>query len=226
MRGRSAVMGWKLQWIVQKGELDEYAEAKWLENVHLVPGRCSPMVKTGLWVQFPVKGMYLVCRFTPHPSRCIREAYNPCVSLALMLSSEKAMGVGEGIIWWGTTKMFMGIDKKMLGSLLAKFYLPVLTFPPLKMKKWLNDFLQLWSQQELWIPTASQDGSSFLESHLFLAIGFTFYCLQLNWRIIAAILKHLGIIFMISNSSVILLLKILQLIRVVLFYHSTIYDCL
>lgn len=114
--------------------------------------------------------------------------------------------------------MFLGIDnqeKRMLGSLLAKFHLPVLTFPPLKVKKWLNDFLQLWSQQELWIPTASQDGSNFLESHSYLAIGFTFYCLLLNWRIIAAILKHLGIIFMISNSSVILLLKILQLIKVV-----------
>lgn len=32
----------------------------------------------------------------------------------------------------------MDVDKKVLGSLLEKFCLPVLTFPPLKMEKWFE----------------------------------------------------------------------------------------
>lgn len=52
-----------------------------------------PMVK-GLWVQFPVKDLYLVCRFTPHPSLDASVRHTVCVSLALMLPSEKSNGGG------------------------------------------------------------------------------------------------------------------------------------
>lgn len=46
---------------------------------------------------------------------------------------------------------------RVLGSLLEEFCLPVLTFPPLKREKWSNEFMKLWSQQELRRPTASKD---------------------------------------------------------------------
>lgn len=112
--------------------------------------------------------------------------------------------------------MFMGIDnqeERMLGSLLEKFHLPVLTFPPLKMEKWLNDFCSSGPSKncEYQLPHR-MDPVSWKAifgdriHNLLLAIELKDYCSNI---------KDLGIIFMISNSSVILLLKILQLVRVV-----------